>query len=324
MESEYATPKTLQEVILHFSSDDVCHEFMTNMRWPNGVACPRCGDTAVGFVKTRRIWNCKGCKKQFTVKVGTIFEDSPLKFQTWLPAFWLLANAKNGISSCELARSLDVTQKTAWFMLHRIRTVLETGSVEKLSGEVEADETYVGGKVRNNKRRIGKVKAGRGDSGKTVVFAVLERAEHEFEASRVQATVVPSAKKTVLSKEIRERISEFTTLYTDSWKGYRGLSSEYLHQFVDHTVTYAMGQVHTNGIENFWSLLKRGLNGTYISVEPFHLKRYIDEQVFRFNNRDDDDAGRFLVALENTEGRRLTYDELTTSYEAYYDMVLPR
>lgn len=322
MKTDYAIPQSLIEMISLYSDPKVCHDAMARFRWPNGVVCPHCHSKAVWFTESRLRWQCKNCKKQFTVKVGTIFEDSALPLGKWLPAVWLIANCKNGISSCELARALGVTQKTAWFMLHRIRTAMTEGTFEKMNGTVEADETYIGG-LEKNKHSDKKLRQGRGSVGKTVVMGILQRSDTESEVSRVLASIIPDTTRTTLHAEIVNAVEKFTAVYTDAWKGYNGLSTEYLHRFVDHTVAYAIGQVHTNGLENFWALLKRCLKGTYVSVEPFHLKRYIDEQVFRFNNRSESDAERFVDVLESVAGKRLTYDELTESYKGYYDEVFP-
>jgi transposase-like protein len=304
-------PNNLREAIIYFADLQVCHDFMTAIRWQGNVCCPRCGDTAVGFVKTRRIWNCKGCKKQFSVKVGTIFEDSPLGLDKWLPAFWLIVNAKNGISSCELARSLDVTQKTAWFMLHRIRLAIKQGSFEKMSGTVEADETFVGGKAKNmHKDKREKTIKGRGATGKTIVMGLLERAEEEGKVSKVRTNVIPNTGKETIEAEVRANVEPGSDLNTDALKSYQGLGEDYAHQFVDHAIKYAIGMVHTNGLENYWSLVKRMLKGTYVSVEPEHLLAYLDEEGFRFNERDMKDAGRFVKALGGAKGKRLTYQML--------------
>lgn len=307
-------PKTLQEAIIYFANPDNCLTYMVAHRWPSGVTCPTCGRTDPSFLMKQGKWQCKSAhaKRQFSVKVGTIFEDSPLGLEKWLPAVWIITSAKNGVSSCEIARSLGVTQTTAWFMLHRIRCAMQSGSFMKLgsnggSGEVEADESFIGGKSRNmhvgkRARRI----TGTGGKDKTAVMGILER------GGKVRTIVVPSRKRGVLQTEIRKHVEAGAALYTDALLSYSGLAGDYAHQVVDHAVEYVNGRVHTNGLENFWSLLKRGIAGTYVSVEPFHLFRYLDEQTFRYNNRKDmDDAGRFSAVLSQIAGRRLTYAELT-------------
>ena len=301
MGNELTVPKTLLEAVKVYSDPKACFELMVEIRWPKGVTCPRCSSNRVTLFSNRPMFKCNACKKQFSVKVGTIFEDSPLGLEKWLPALWLLANCKNGISSCEVARDLGVTQKTAWFMLHRIRHAIKQGSIEKTGGLVEADETFIGG-LEKNKHEDKKLHAGRGPVGKTIVMGVLERAEDEEAKSQVRAKVIQDTSKKTLHAEIRKEVSAFSELYTDAWKGYRGLSAEYIHKFVDHAVQYAIGKVHTNGLENFWALLKRCLKGTYISVEPFHLFRYLDEEVFRFNNRAYTDRDRFLMVLGSVDG----------------------
>lgn len=312
-------PETLTGAIRYFANADKCHEFLSDMRWPNGITCPRCGSDKVGaLVKGRRVWNCKGCKKQFSVKVGTIFEDSPLGLEQWLPATWMIVNAKNGISSCELHRALGVTQKTAWFMLHRIRLAMQEGSIEKMKGRVEADETFIGGKARymHADRRekmknlsTGGKRAARGSVGKTAVMGLLERNSPE-KSSRVHLRVVDSVRRNDLDPEIRKRVEKGSEIHTDKLRSYEKLADEYIHQVIDHAESYVNGHVHTNGLENFWSLLKRGIKGTYVSVEPFHLFRYLDEQSFRFNERKDNDKGRFLKAIASFAGKRLMYSKL--------------
>ena len=300
---------TLQEAIIYFSDFENCKNLMVQLRWPEGtVTCPHCGSEKVTYLKRTRVWKCyRGHKRPtFSLKTGTIFEDSPLGLEKWLPALWLVVNCKNGISSLELARDLGVTQKTAWFMAHRLRFALTEGAFELLSGEVEADETFIGGKARNmhlskRERRI----TGTGGKDKTPVLGVLER------GGTVRTAVVRSRKKKELQAEVRRNVESGSALYTDALKSYDGLD-EFQHQVIDHAESYVEGKVHTNGIENFWSLLKRGLSGTYVSVEPFHLFRYLDEQTFRFNNRKElNDSGRFTVALSRIAGKRLTYDQLT-------------
>ena len=322
MANELRVPKTLQEAIIFYANPDKCLELLIELRWNDGVVCPYCVGKDVTFMASVRRWQCKNkaCRKQFSIKVGTVMEDSPIGLDKWLCAIWLITNAKNGISSYEIHRAIGVTQKTAWFLLHRIRLAMQNGTLEKMSGAVEADETFIGG-LEKNKHKDKKLNAGRGPVGKTIVLGVLERSE---EVSQVRAKVVQNRAENTLRAEIKKEVSAFSQLYTDAWKGYRGLSPEYIHKFVDPAVNYAIGQVHTNGLENFWSLLKRCLKGTYISVEPFHLFRYLDEEVFRFNNRAGSDRDRFLLALGSVSGKRLTYDELTRSYEAYYNEVMPR
>jgi transposase-like protein len=317
-------PETLIEVIRYFADPQVCHEFAVNMRWPDGVYCPHCRREAnvthgeVSFISTRRIWKCKVCRKQFSVKVGTIFEDSPLKMDVWIVAVWLIVNAKNGISSCEVARALGITQKSAWFVLHRVRHAMHTGTFEKLSGTIEVDETYVGG-LEKNKHKDKKLCAGRGTVGKSIVMGVLQRGKtakrpNDPRISQVRVAVVPDTSSTYLQGTIRANVETGSTVYTDAHRGYRGLDQSYEHSFIDHAIKYAEGRVSTNGIENFWNLLDRAIHGTYIKPEPQHLARYVDEQAFRFNHRDGNDLTRFLQVMMQTSGKRLTYEELTQSH----------
>jgi transposase-like protein len=301
-------PKTLQEAIIYFSDADRCFQYALNLRWPGGVVtCPRCNSDRHAFIKTRRIWECYGCKKQFSLKVGTIFEDSALGLDKWMMAMWMIAACKNGISSYEIHRAIGVTQKSAWFMAHRIRRAMQDNSIIKLSGEIEADETFIGGKARNmhvgkRERRI----TGTGTKDKTAVLGILER------GGKVRLSVVPSRKKKVLQAEVRKHVEAGSAPYTDFLLSYQGLAGEYAHRVVDHAVEYVNGRIHTNGLENFWSLLKRGINGTYVSIEPFHLFRYLDEQAFRYNNRKSmNDQARFEKVMGNVAGHRLTYTELT-------------
>lgn len=299
-------PETLIEAIRYFTDIDVCTEFVAQLRWPQGPVCERCGGMDHSYLSTRRLWKCKGCKRQFSVKVGTIFEDSPLGLDKWLPAVWLIANSKNGISSHELARSLGVTQKSAWFMLHRIRLAMQAGGFDKIDGIAEVDETFIGGKARNmHKAERARKITGTGGKDKTIVVGALQRGGH------VRASVVADRTALTLQGYVRESVAEGATVYTDALNAYTGLEKDFTHATVDHAVAYVDGQVHSNGIENFWSLLKRGLHGTYISVEPFHLFRYLDERMFTFNMRDMTDLGRFTYALGSVANRRLTYTELT-------------
>lgn len=304
------SPKSLQEAILYFADYENCKAFLSALRWPDGkVRCPQCGSDHVAYLEKARVWKCYGKheKPKFSLKTGTIMEDSPIGLDKWLAAMWLIVNCKNGISSCEVARALAITQKTAWFLDHRIRFALHQGSFEKmLSGEVEVDETFIGGKARNmhvakRARRI----TGTGSKDKVPVIGILER------GGQVRTKVVPNRKKKALQSEVRKHVEAGSALYSDALLSYDGLASDFAHQVVDHAVEYVDGQVHTNGLENFWSLLKRGINGTYVSVEPYHLFRYLDEQAYRFNNRKMDDFDRFKMAASQIVGKRLDWDQLT-------------
>lgn len=300
------TPKTLMEAIQFFGNPDNALAYLVAIRWPDGVTCPYCNSKECTFLAARRIWKCKGCRKQFSVKVGTIFEDSPLGLDKWLTTIWLLANCKNGVSSYEIGRDVKVTQKSAWFMLHRIRRAMQEGAGILLTGDVEADESFIGGKARNmhKSKRQQKIQ-GRGPDGKTIVAAVLSR------HGEVRATVVPTRKKADLQKLVRDNVAEGSALFTDDLKSYDGLADDFSHQVINHAEAYVRGNVHTNGLENFWSLLKRGINGTYISTEPFHLFRYVDEQAFRYNRRKMTDADRLAIVCKQAVGRRLVWKELT-------------
>jgi transposase-like protein len=309
MDSEHPAPRlphTLLEAVRYFADVDTCRDFMVELRWPNGVACSTCGRTDVRFISTRSLWECKTKhpRKQFSIKVGTIFEDSPLGMDKWLPVVWLLSNCKNGISSYEIARDLGVTQKTAWFMLQRIRVAMETGSFHKVSGEVEIDETFIGGLARNMHKKVREAKIhGTNPTDKTAVMGLLER------KGEVRAFVVKNRKKATLQAKVRENVASGSEVFTDALRSYEGLApSTPTKRLI--TPRYVQGKVHTNGLENFWSLLKRSIRGTYVAGAPFHLHRYVNEQVFRYNVRTGTDGTRFLAVAANSIGRRLTYKEL--------------
>lgn len=314
-----SAPKTLREAIIFFADYDNCRKAVEAIRWPTGVSCPRCGSEHVTYLENARLWKCyeKHPKAKFSLKVGTIFEDSAIGLEKWLPALWLLTNCKNGISSYELARALGVTQKTAWFMLSRLRLALQGKHGGKMSGNVEADETYIGGKARNmhigKRKRMG-ISQGRSMAGKVAVMGLLDRHGKDG-VSQIRTRVLAGRKKGHLQPMVRECVEAGSTLNTDAHFSYQGLSDTYTHNVIDHAEAYVDGQVHTNGCENFWSLLKRAIKGTYVSVEPFHLFRYLDEQTFRFNNRDGSDATRFALALKGIIGKRLTYTALTGAME---------
>ncbi len=311
------TPKTLLEAVQYFSDEQRCIDAVSLMRWMGSPHCPDCvGEQGKNpyWIKTQRRWKCRSCRRQFSVKVGTIFEDSPIRLQKWLPALWMLCNCKNGVSSWEIHRSLGVTQKTAWFMVHRLRLALQDG-FGKMSGDngpVEVDETFIGGKARNmHKDRRDRVAAQlTGGKGKTVVIGMVQR------GGKVKAQVIPARWKEHMQGFVRDGVERGATVMTDEASMYYGLKDDYAHEVINHMESYVRDHVSTNGIENFWSLLKRGLGGTYVSVEPFHLFRYLDEQMFRYNNRATkdnplNDSDRFVAALAQVAGKRLTYKELT-------------
>jgi len=320
-------PQTLQQAIQFFSDYENCRQFMIAVRWADGkVRCPYCDSEKVTYLEKARLYRCyeKHPKQKFSLKIGTVFEDSPIPLEKWLPATWMLASCRNGISSYEIHRALGVTQKSAWFMMHRIRLAMQTGTFRKLGGpgnEVESDETFVGGKAKNmhaSRRaqfKIARESSMTGDANtvnKTAVWGILDREQRE-----VRATVVPKVNREALQTAVLNQVEHGSKIYTDEASIYKSLPKEYTHEFVNHMERYVNGQVHTNGLENFWSLLKRGLNGTYVAVEPFHLHRYLDEQMFRYNNRKDEngrklsDAERFTLAVSQIVGKRLTFAEVT-------------
>ena len=303
-------PKTLQDAILHFASFENCKAFMISLRWPDGIVrCPRCQSEKIFWIEKERVWKCYGKHDhaKFSLKTGTVMEDSPISIDKWLTALWLIVNCKNGISSCEVARDLGITQKSAWFLDHRIRMALHSGSIQKASGHVEADETFIGGKARNmhiaeRKRRI----TGTGGKDKTAVMGIMER------GGKVRTIVVDNRKKKALQTEVKKHVEAGSARYTDALKSYSGLEQSYANQVIDHAVADVGGNVHTNTFENFWALLKRGISRTYVSVEPFHLFRYLDEQAFRYNYRKDmNDFDRFKLAASQMVGKRLTWDHAT-------------
>ena len=303
------TPKTLQQAVIYFSNPENCLSYLAARRWPDGAICPTCGRTDVTFLAKQKKWQCKSAHKQrqFSAKVGTIFEDSPLGLDKWLAAVWLIVNAKNGISSYEVHRGLGVTQKTAWFMLQRIRLAMQTGSfMKKMSGHVEVDETFIGGLARNMHQSKKAHLSRTGFIGKVAVMGLLER-----HGGDVRTMVVPGTSRAILDPTVRKHVEEGSTVYSDAHSAYEKLEDAYVRGVINHAERYVDGQIHTNGIENFWSLLKRGIKGTYVSVEPFHLFRYLDEQTFRFNSRHGNDSERFERAMEQISGKRLTYSELT-------------
>jgi transposase-like protein len=316
--------KTLAKAILYFADSENCRKVMVEMRWSDGVPrCPYCGSSKVTWLANAKVYRCyeNHPKQKFSLKVGTVFEDSPIGLDKWLPAVWLLTNCKNGISSYELSRDIGVTQKSAWFMLHRIRLAMESQSFAKMGGNdcgpVEVDETFVGPNPRkmHADKRAERQLATKAKMG-VAVMGMLDR-----ELRQVRAQVVPDVKRETLQNAILEQVEKGSRVFTDGWPGYDRLKAqEFVHETVNHMEEYVRGQVHTQGIENLWSLLKRTLRGTYVAVEPFHLDAYVTEQVFRYNNRATKDnpltdADRFALAVSQISGKRLTYAELTGKVE---------
>lgn len=309
--SKNPLPTTLLEAVVYFADTERAFAFMRQLRWPNGKpVCPTCGCLDNSFVSTRRIWKCKVCARQFSLKVGTIFEDSPIGFDKWLPCIWLLANSKNSVSSCEVARALGVTQKTAWFMLHRIRLAMKSETFVRLSGTVEVDETYIGGSVANmhQKARVAKAKQPGGLRGKAAVQGARER-----DGGRVEAAVLHRASQYEMVTNVRFWVQQGSAVYSDETPMYASLETYgFAHKTVNHSRgTYVSGDVTTNGIENFWSLLKRALKGTQTHVAPGHLNRYVTERQFAYNLRDCSDLDRMTTAAAGVVGRRITYKQLT-------------
>ena len=317
-------PKTLLEAITFFSEYENCRRYMIAVRWADGIVrCPTCGSESVRYMEKSKLYNCrtKHAKQKFSLKVGTFYEDSAISLEKWLPATWLLSNCKNGISSYELARALGVTQKSAWHMLHRIRKAMEVTGDAPMGGQgkvVVTDETFVGGKVTNmhHKRLQKHKKEVRPErvqqynnvwGNKIAVQGILDK-----ETREIRAKVVPNVRRKTLQKEILASVVWGSTMHTDSASVHSNLKEKFVHQTVNHAVEYVRGEVTTNSLENFWSLLKRNLNGTYVAVEPFHLDRYLAEQVFRFNtSKSMNDSARFRKALSQIVGKRLTYAEVT-------------
>jgi len=298
-------PKTLQDAIVFFSDHMVCINFVASLRWADGEpVCPNCAGKEHSFLSTRLIWKCKACKKQFSVKYNTIFEDSPLGLDKWLTAIWMIANCKNGVSSYEIHRAIGITQKSAWFMLHRIRLAMQAGSFEKLSGEVEADSAYIGGLSKNMHKAKREEIYLRGKSHQTKVVGMVER------KGKARARVVSNLKRPNLNPVILENVERGSTLITDEGVEFSQLQADYVRETVNHSIEYVRGNIHTNSIENFWSLLKRSIKGTYVSVAPEHLQKYVEEQTFRFNERKGKDQDRFIALLESISGKRLTYQQL--------------
>jgi hypothetical protein len=324
MNTETNTPKTMQEAIKYFADYANAHAFMVSVRWPDGqVKCPTCGGCRVRYIATRHQWECreKHPQKRFSLKTGTVMEQSPLPLEKWLACYWYEVNCKNSVSSYEIHRELGVTQKTGWFMLHRIRFALKQGSFEKMGRNgvpVEADETYIGGRSENMHKhvRARKIRGG-GQGGKAVVMGLLERHSGK-KHSTVRTEVMPKQlSQADMHAVIHRYVEPGAHLMTDEGASYKRLYGEFEHHFINHAEKYAEGIVHTNGLENFWALFKRCIKGTHISVDPHHLSAYLDSEAFRFNHRKMNNAGRFNLVANRIHGKRLTYKALIGASEGY-------
>lgn len=291
----------------HFADEGAARELLESIQWPNGPICPHCGVIGGAYKLSPKpdskrpvregVYKCKDCRKQFTVTVGTIFEGSRIPLHKWLMAIYLMCSSKKGISAHQLHRTLDITYKSAWFMAHRIRYAMtQPPLVDKLKGIVEADETYIGGKKRGGKR-------GRGSENKTPVFALVER------GGELRAGAVGSVTAKKLQGVIRANVDTSAIMVTDGYRAYRGLDRQYAgHETVDHAERqYVRGDAHVNTLEGWFSLLKRGVGGTFHHVSSKHLDRYVGEFVFRFNYRKVNDAERTVSALRGVTGKRLRY-----------------
>jgi transposase-like protein len=295
-------PTTLVEAVRYFSNPDICIEHVAALRWPTGVVCPTCGRVDASYLEKEKRWQCKSrhAHRQFSVKIGTIFEDSPLGLDKWLPAVWMIVNAKNGVSSYEIARALGVTQKTAWFMDHRIRAAMEYGTFDKgkLDSPVEADETYVDGKAREQDGRF---------SNKTAIVGVVEKKKH---VGQIKAFATKQADATNTMPFLNANLEVGTTLRTDESKIYSRANRTFIHESVNHSEKeYARGAVSTTTIDGFWNLFKRSYKGTYTHLAPDHLDRYVKEHTYRYNTRMLNDGERFTQWFSGCN-QRLTYKSL--------------
>lgn len=297
---------SLLALMKQFDSEEKCVAHLASIRWPDGAVCPICQHgERVNFIKARNVFWCGNCKKQFSVRVGTIFEESRLPLNKWFAAIWLATSHKKGISSVQLAKDIGVTQKTAWHMLNRMREAMKgMGEGGNLFGVVEIDETYHGGKEKN-KHAHKRLKAGRGAVGKAPVLGMLER------GGMAKAFKVQTVDGAMIDVMVRQHVVCGSHLMTDEHAAYRVLDNDYVRQAVSHgRGEYVRGTAHTNTIEGFWSIFKRGVMGIYHHVSDKHLQRYLDEFAARYNTRDQREGDRFDGFLAASIGRRLTYQEL--------------
>lgn len=291
--------KSLIDFNKKFASEIDCITYLEKARWGDNIVCPRCDCETVYRFNSGKLYKCKDCRKQFTVRIGTIFEDSRLPLQKWFLAIYLLTSHKKGVSSIQIGKHLGITQKSAWFVLQRIRYAVNTRSFKKpLEGVIEHDESYYGGK-RKGKR-------GRGAENKTAIFGSMQR------QGDIRVEPVENVKSRTLMPIIRQNVKIGSTVMTDEFLSYNHLTQEgYNHHTVNHgSKEYVRGDVHVNNIESFWSHLKRGINGIYLHVSKKHLGKYCDEYSFRFNNRELSDYARFGAWFDHCSNKRLTYERL--------------
>lgn len=312
MESDITIFKSLVHLIETLQTENDCREFLEKLRWNYQPICPHCGSVSENHYKLRSrgrfkgLYKCKDCRNRFTVTVGTMFEGSHIPLRKWFLAIYIFSSHKKGISSVQLAKDINVTQKTAWFMLSRIRHNFRDKSEIIFDGITQADETYVGGKNKNrNRKKKLKNTQGRSLKAKVPVFGLISN-------GYVYTKVIPNAKGKTLKGIIEELVAKGSIIVTDGWRGYKGLSKDYIHKIIEHNKgIYAKGKYHTNSIEGFWSQLKRGIIGVYHVTSPKHLSKYCDEFAFRYNTRKLKDGERFNLALVSAEDR-LEYRELVS------------
>lgn len=301
---------SLPDLFKAFPDDATALRHFESIHWRDGAFCPYCKGKRVMHFKDGKTHKCSDCRKRFSIRTGTIFEETKLGMHIWFGAIWLLLNRPKGIASTQLATDLAITQKSAWFVLHRLRYASRTRSFSRpLAGKVEADETYVGGK-RANMHKARQEKIGVGGDGKTIVMGVMQRADDDNPAE-VRAAKIRNTAVATIQGVVRENVALGARVMTDAAYAYRGLNGDYIHEYVNHARgEYARGDVHSNSIEGFWSLFKRQYHGTHHYMSPKHLDRYLDEACYRWNRRDTHKSERVDDLLERVAGLRLTYNEL--------------